>query len=190
MFWLAIALLGALQDDLCPLREGTVLTYETRERSCGADRLKEQACSVVGTHSIANRDWFEVSNFLFYEKAYLRAGDDGLEFRAPEYGDHTLLLFKKGARAGDAWECALTDRETARFRYESQETVEVPAGTYRAYRVSFTISPKRRSSVSRESTGEIWIAPGAGVVKGHIVRNPECDGSSTLSFSLKKIETK
>lgn len=186
MIWLALGLLAQLQDDFCPLREGTVFTYEVKEKSGERDL----ECAVRGTRTMSGQEWTEVSNFMLYSKSFLRTSEDGLEFRAPEYGDRTILLFKKGARIGDVWNSELTPDETIRFRLEVQENVEVPAGTFRAHRIAFVISNNRKTSVQKESEGVIWIAPGTGVVKGWISRHADCDAAPTHSFALKKIEHK
>lgn len=185
MIWLALGLLAQAQDDLCPLREGMIFTYEVREK---AGTARDQSSAVRAPHTIAGSEWFEVSQFLFYEKAYLRVSERGLEFRAPEYGDRSLLLFRTGAKLGEDWTSELTGEETMRFRLEAREDVEVPAGTYRAYRVSFVVAGKKRTSTPKEAEGALWIAPGTGIVKGWINRHAECDASPTRSFALKKIE--
>lgn len=190
MLWMIAAALVLPQDDLCPLREGMALTYEVKERTGTAESLRDRISTVSGTRAFGGDDWLEVSDFLFYEKAYLRVGPEGFEFRAPEYGEHTLLLFKKGARAGDSWSCDLSDEERVHYRVEADETVDVPAGRYQAYRISFLISETRKRAVGPEAEGAIWFAPGTGIVKGWINREIDCQAGVSRSFALKKIETR
>lgn len=189
MIWL-IPLLFAPQDDPGPLREGTALTYEVKDADGPGEAATEQTSALRGTCEIGGESWLEVSNFLFYEKAYVRVGKQGFEFRAPEYGEHTLLLFKKGARVGDSWSSDLTDTEKVRYVLEAEETVEVPAGPQQAFRVSFVITGRQGGKSKREAEGVIWMAPRVGPVKGWISRGFDCHAGVTRSFALKRIERK
>jgi len=185
MLWLALTAAIALQDDLCPLQEGTAWTYETKERNGPSEAIRETVSRVRG---LTSGDWLEVTDFLFYEMAYVRTSDQGFEFRAPEYGEHSLLLFKRGARVGDSWISTLTDEEDVHYRVEAEDQIDVPAGRFRAFRVSFVVSESRPRSHERCGEGAIWFSPGTGIVKGWIDRDLDCHAGVTRSFALKSIE--
>lgn len=182
MLWIILPLF-ACQDDL--LKEGAVLVYESKEKdnAPAADRTTE----VKGVRD----GWIELTNYMFYPTAFVRTSDAGFEFRAPDYGEHVLLVYKKEAKPGETWTSKLTDVDTVQFTFEEQEEIEVPAGRFQAYRVKFTVVQKERGSVRKTSEGCVWYAPGAGLVKGWISEHTVCDPTEvSRSFALKKIETK
>ena len=81
----------------------------------------------------------------------------GMTFEEP------LLLFKFPLSEGDRWKGkAESDRGAVAYRFETagEEEVKVPAGTFRAFRVNWTMT--QGTSTVR---GRTWLARGVGAVK-------------------------
>lgn len=182
MLWILLPLL-AVQDDL--LKEGAVFIYESKAKDNAP--AADQTSEVKGVRD----GWIELTNYMFYATAFVRTTDAGFEFRAPEYGENVLLVWKKGAKPGETWTSKLTEVDTIQFTFEEQEEIEVPAGRFTASRVKFVVVQKERGSVRKSSEGCVWYVPGAGLVRGWISEHTVCDPSEiSRSFALKKIEQK
>lgn len=144
-----MALILALQVDYFPLEPGTTWTYLTRGgREYSKRVLGRDGDQTIVLHGTSEKHWLSVA-----ADGVRAHRSKGVLFDVP------LLLFKFPLKAGDAWsgEAKAEGRPLAySFSTAAEEDVDVPAGTFRAFRVDWTMGA---------TSGQTWLARGVGSVK-------------------------
>ena len=122
------------------------------------------------TDSKQSRDTVELKVTLRSERSsgremLVKMGPDGISLA--DESDRTgsfEFLVKYPLKAGTKWECASSGYSTTEFNVEGEETVTVPAGTYKCWKVA---GKERSSYGSRDEGSEftLWFSQSAGFVK-------------------------
>lgn len=169
---LALAVLALpAQEEYFPLAKGMRWTYETHagkpfvKRVLGFQDVRGTRCAIV--------------QFGDTQQHWVSAGKDGVRVHRSRgvTFERPLLLFRFPLTKGDRWTGkAESDRGEIAYRFEGagEEKVEVPAGTFTAFRVDWTMTQG-----SATTKGRTWLARGMGAIK-------ETFGRSSLS--LVKLE--
>ncbi len=153
MHFLAWTLAALAQQEYFPLETGTTWTYRT---DAGKDYVKK----VVGRESVGGVDCAIVQHGDL-EKHWMSASAEGVRVHRSRgvHFEKPLLLFKFPLAAGETW----TGRSSVdgaevlySFKAAGEEEVEVPAGTFKAFRIDWSMGP---------AAGKTWLARGVGPVK-------------------------
>jgi hypothetical protein len=153
---LALAL-TAQGDDYYPLREGASWTYRTHTG-------REFVRRVLGTEAVEGTDCRIIQSGEL-EKHWMALGREGVTLHRSKglNFEKPLLLFKLPPKEGERWEGAAQSSSGAvryTFTTAAEETVEVPAGRFKAWRIEWTMG-EGEAAVS----GKTWLARGVGPVK-------------------------
>lgn len=184
---ITILLLAAAVQDYYPLGEGYTWTYQ----AAGNPDLSESVKKVSGREKVGDHDCFVVEDTGMggdMQKMIMSADKDGLWVRRMrrEVKDPWLWL-KLPLAKGNTWSSTLASPESDRtatldFSAGDEEAVTVPAGSYKARRVTMTGAEKK--------TGieiVMWFAPDVGEVK-RTVKVTKKDKVEELSYQLVKFE--
>jgi hypothetical protein len=183
-----VALLApATQEEYLPLREGTRWTYEVEDRSPeAADSPREVTAEAGEPRAIAGEGWTPVSNFLGYPECFLRATGSAIEFRIEAAESAPVLpILALPAQKGRSWTGTL-GREEIRFLTEGEEDVEAGEARLRALHVSFTVASPEKHAGHAPTRGDLWFAPGIGIIRAQVTRDLDCHSASTKLFRLKR----
>lgn len=182
-----LALLGSLADDpWMPLRQGARWTYEVEDRTPGAaEPLKEVTAFVGEPREIGDESWVEVSRFLGYEKAFLRTTDRAVEFRLEESETAPVLtLLKLPAKGGETWTGKLA-ADPLRFTVAGEELLETATGREKALHVAFEVEKPQLHAGHAATRGDLWFAPGRGLVRAQVTTDLDCHSASVKVYRLK-----
>ncbi len=183
-----LAILALLaQEDYLPLQEGTRWTYAIEDRSPeAADSPREVTAEVGGAKAIAGEEWTPVSNFLGYPECFLRATGSAIEFKIEATENAPVLaILRLPARKGESWTGKL-GKEELRFLTEGDEDVEAGETRLRALHVSFTVAAPEKHAGHAPTRGDLWFAPGTGIVRAQVTRDLDCHSASTKVYRLKR----
>jgi len=169
MRWTLLLLSALLVQDPKPadfltLKEGAVWTYVTG----GSEGLVK----VTGREKIGEVETFilttEIDNTAT-EKEYLAIDATGIRMLRQASGDRVtdyaqpFVRLKLPPVKGDKWEWKgelAKEKATASFTNEGEDEIKVPAGTYKAWKVTVAIEQG-----ATKQTGTNWFAPGVGIVR-------------------------
>lgn len=176
----------AAQESYLPLREGARWTYEVEDRSPGAaEPLKDVTAFVGAAREIGDASWIEVARFLGYDKAFLRATDQSIEFRLEaEENAPALTLLKMPAKPGESWTGKLAADEL-RFTVAGEELLEIGSRREKALRVTFGVSKPDLHAGHAATKGDLWFAAGRGLVRAQVTTDLDCHSAATKVYRLK-----
>ncbi|HEY3227367.1 MAG TPA: hypothetical protein VGK61_10285 [Planctomycetota bacterium] len=169
MRWTLLFLSALLVQDPKPadfltLKEGAVWTYVTGG--------SEGKVKVTGREKIGEVETFILTTEIdgtATEKEYVAVDATGIRMLRQASGDRLtdyaqpFVRLKLPPVKGDKWEWKGEigkEKATASFTNEGEEEVKVPAGTYKAWKVTVTIEQG-----AAKQTGTNWFAPGVGIVR-------------------------
>ncbi len=181
-----IALIGLVlpvQDPFFPLREGARWTYEVEDRTPGAAEPRKDVTAFVGRP----RDgaWVEVTRFLGYEKAFLRATETAVEFRLEETENAPVLtLLKLPAKGGETWTGTLGADEL-QFQVAGEEWLETGERREKAVHVAFGVAKPDLHAGHAATKGDLWFQPGRGLVRAQVTTDLDCHSASMKVYRLK-----
>jgi hypothetical protein len=149
-----------------PLKEGAVWTYvsggtQGKVKVTGREKIGETEAWVLTTQMEGEPAQRE---YLAADASGIRLLRQGTGERVTDYATPMLRL-KLPPTRGEAWEWTGEIGEAkavVKFKNEGEDEVKVPAGTYKAWKVSAQIEVG-----SAKHTGVNWFAPGVGIVKQH-----------------------
>ena len=169
--------LPAPDETHLPLGKGAKWTYATDydeetdivHEVTGLEKVGDVECFVV-----EHRTEFNVGKpderIRIMRKEWLARGPSGVLIHKTQRGGTQLEVptpffkLKEPIRKGDEWKGtakASTNSPTWHVVVEDQEEVEVPAGTFKAWKLMFKIE----SGTRHKAEGFEWYAPGVGIVR-------------------------
>lgn len=185
---MTLMLAAALAQDYFPLAEGHTWTYQVTGRGNTEETVKK----VSGKEKVGDRDCFVIEDSGFagdMQKMIMAADKEGVWVRRMrrELKDPWLWL-KLPLAKGNTWSSTIaspnSDRvATLEFAAGDEEEIKVPAGTYKARRVTMKGSEKKASIEV-----VMWFAPDVGEVRRSlkIIDGGKVEDEST--YQLLKFE--
>jgi len=153
--------------DFLTLKEGTVWTYltggsEGKIKVTGREKIGEIETFILTTEidGAATEKEFVAIDATGIRMLRQASGPSGE--RVTDYAQPFVRL-KLPPVKGDKWEWKGEigkEKATAAFTNEGEEEVKVPAGTYKAWKVTVMIEQG-----AAKQTGANWFAPGVGIVR-------------------------
>jgi hypothetical protein len=192
-----LAAINARAEPLLPTADGTTWQYESREELGGPAAAPPTTVSVtlrVGRQTLEGREFIKVDTITddLVTKIELMTLDDKgwvCHFRGGKDGrmarlDPPQIVVPASLKAGDSWE---SDGEVAgmemrqRFTIVGEESVHVPAGTFRAFHIHCDDASVMSVALDR------WFFPGVGFIKETtVVRGPTGGLLQRLNLELQK----
>ncbi|HKS16180.1 MAG TPA: hypothetical protein VJU16_02655 [Planctomycetota bacterium] len=168
---LALAVFAALLQDpkpapFLPLKEGATWTYvngnaEGKVKVAGREKIGEVETFILVTEMSGSSSDKE---FISVDATGIRMHRLVSEKTTIDYATPFVRL-KLPPAAGDTWEWKGDigkEKATATFKNEGEEEVTVPAGKFKAWKVTATVE-----IAGVKHVGSNWFAPGVGIVKQH-----------------------
>jgi len=179
----AILLLAALlQDSYLPLKDGDHWTYVVQDVGAEATPAAEVVAQVVS--SDAAEGWTQVSNYLGYRSCWLRSSGTGVDLKLDaKEGAAVITILKASAKTGETWTGSL-GKETLTFTLRGEEQVEQGDVRVKALHVEFSASADKHAG-HQPTKGDVWFAPGIGIVRAQVTTDLDCHTSTTKVYSLK-----
>jgi predicted RNA-binding protein with TRAM domain len=178
----AMLLLSALlvQDSYLPLKEGDRVTYVVQDVGAEATPPAE----VVAQARESSEGWTQVSNYLGYSACWLRSTDAGVDLKLDaKEGAAVITILKASAKTGETWTGSL-GKETLTFTLRGEEPVEQGETRVKALHVEFTAAADKHAG-HQPTKGDVWFAPGIGIVRAQVTTDLDCHTSTTKVYSLK-----
>ena len=180
-----IAILG-LQSagDPLPLREGAAWTYVVEDRTAESVTSSRKAVAHVGsTSEIGGEAWTKVSNWLGYERCWLRAAGAKIQLRLDSEEDAPVLtIVNLEAKAGAQWSGTLGDK-TLRFRMEGRQDETFGTKYIRALDISVLFGGHEGHG-HPAPRGRFRFAEGIGILEARLAQDLDCHSSAMRTYRL------
>jgi len=182
----AILLLAALlpQESYLPLKDGDRWTYVVQDVGAEASPAAEVVAQVGASARDDGEGWTQVSNYLGYRTCWLRSTGAGVDLKLDaKEGAAVMTILKASAKTGDTWTGSL-GKESLTFTLRGEDQIEQGDTRVKALHVEFTASADRHAGHT-PTKGDVWFAPGLGIVRAQVTTDLDCHTSTTKVYSLK-----